>query len=112
MAYLHSSSYYESFLPKNEKALHPFNEDNSFFKQSEIPSKPQDSIFRVISIKNKTKAEKILKRLDFFQFFGCIISNTSLSNSSYTYKISLYKNKNVLFHIYFKTSDDFTWNSL
>jgi hypothetical protein len=92
MAYLHSPSYHENLLPKTEKALHPFNEDHPFFTLSEIPSTSQNNISRIISIKNKTKVEKLLKRLDLFQFFDSIISNTS-----HTYKLHFIKTKTSFF---------------
>lgn len=107
MAYLRHPLYHEDLLLKIEKVLHPFSEDNPFFSLSEIPSTSQNNISKIVSIKNKTKAEKLLERLDFLQFFDSIISSTS-----HNYKTSLYKNKNVLFQLYFRSYDDFTWNSL
>ena len=70
MVYLRHLLYHEDLLLKIEKVRHPFSEDNPFFSISEIQSTSQNNISKIVSIKNKTKAEKLLERLDFLQVLG------------------------------------------
>ena len=75
MAYLRHLLYHEDLLSKIEKTLHSFSEDHPF-SLPEIPYASQENISKIVSIKNKAKTEKLLKRLDFLQFFESIIFRT------------------------------------